>query len=87
MDTDVVGNYLGSSTVRLLHDVNASNICTLILLQTDSSPSLSLAQLTKVPFLDLPAKLPENIPPVHLFFRPLNILFSPPSLPSCVLDC
>lgn len=34
--------------------VNTFNICTLILLQTDSSPSMSFAQLTKVLFLNVP---------------------------------
>lgn len=43
------------------------NICTLILLQTDSSPSLSLAQLTKVLFLDMASVFLESSSQVNRF--------------------
>lgn len=43
------------------------NICTLILLQTDSSPSLSLAQLTKVLFLDMASVFLESSSRVNRF--------------------
>lgn len=47
--------------MSITYYVNTFNICTLILLQTDSSPSMSLAQLAKVLFLYMLAVLPENI--------------------------
>lgn len=50
-----------SSSVCLLDIMLTPLISTLILLQTDSSPSMSLAQLAKVLFLDMLAVLPENI--------------------------
>lgn len=43
------GDCLASYLPLYVRNVNAFHICTLILLQTDSSPSMSLAQLTKVP--------------------------------------
>lgn len=47
--------------MSITYHVNFCNICTLILLQTDSSPSMSLAQLAKVLFLYMPGLLSENI--------------------------
>lgn len=47
--------------MSITYFVNFYNICTLILLQTDSSPSMSLAQLAKVLFLYMSGLLSENI--------------------------
>lgn len=63
MVTDVVGNCRGSCLPVCLKSIMLIpfNICALILLQTDSSPSLSFAQLAKVLFLSMLAVTPEKL--------------------------
>lgn len=68
--TDVVGNCRGSCLPVCLKSIMLIpfNICALILLQTDSSPSLSFAQLAKVLFLCMLAVTPEKLKRWVVFF-------------------
>lgn len=52
---------LSSSVSKIYYMLIPVNICALILLQTDSSPSLSFAQLAKVLFLPMLAVTPEKL--------------------------
>lgn len=55
------------------------NICTLILLQTDSSPSMSLAQLAKVVSLEILCHPTGGLQFIQFpFYWRVDIIFSPP---------